>query len=139
MRIYFDTSALAKRYVAETHTDRVLELCERADEIVFSQIGIPELVSTLARLKREKRLSHQQYASLKSQFLLDIGNATTVPLRELIVDDAIVALESFPLRSLDAIHVATAKAVAPDLFVTADHRQATAASALGLPLEYLGP
>jgi len=36
MRFFFDTSALAKRYAAETGSDAVLVLCEQAQSIGLS-------------------------------------------------------------------------------------------------------
>jgi len=43
-------------------------------------------------------------------------------------------LESPPLRAMDALHVACVFAVEPDIFVTADHRQLSAARKAGLKI-----
>lgn len=43
MRVYFDSSAFANRYIAETGTAEVLAWCERASELAPSVIAIPEL------------------------------------------------------------------------------------------------
>jgi hypothetical protein len=49
-----------------------------------------------------------------------------------VVQSAIGLLERFPLRTLDALHVACALEWPADLFVTADRRQLAAAAASGL-------
>jgi predicted nucleic acid-binding protein len=41
---------------------------------------------------------------------------------------------SHPLRTMDALHVACALAVEPDIFVAADHRQLSAARKAGLKI-----
>ncbi|WP_275405454.1 hypothetical protein GL267_008335 [Acidithiobacillus ferrianus] len=38
MRVYFDSSAFAKRYIDETGTADVLAWCERASELALSVI-----------------------------------------------------------------------------------------------------
>ena len=38
MRLFLDSSALAKRYVLENGSDRVVELCREADEVVLSSL-----------------------------------------------------------------------------------------------------
>jgi predicted nucleic acid-binding protein len=49
MRIYFDSSALIKRYVDEPATDEVPAWCDRASELVVTVITVPEIVSADAR------------------------------------------------------------------------------------------
>jgi hypothetical protein len=46
----------------------------------------------------------------------------------------ISVLESHPLRTMDALHVACALAVESDYFVAADHRQLSAARNAGLKI-----
>ena len=45
MRVFFDSSAFAKRYVDEVGTPEVLIWCDRANELLLSVIALPELVS----------------------------------------------------------------------------------------------
>jgi len=60
MRVYFDSSALAKRYIEETGTAEVMAWCERADELALSVVAIPELISAFCRLRREGRITDDQ-------------------------------------------------------------------------------
>lgn len=52
-------------------------------------------------------------------------------------EQAIRCLEQYPLRTLDALHIGTALAYQPDLFVSADRRQVEAAKREGLAVAYL--
>ena len=54
MKLFLDTSAFAKRYVAEPGSEKVMALCQEADALFVSVICLPELISTLCRLVREK-------------------------------------------------------------------------------------
>jgi len=50
MRVFFDTSALTKRYVEELGSEQVRALCAEADALGVSILVVPELISTLCRL-----------------------------------------------------------------------------------------
>ena len=49
-----------------------------------------------------------------------------------ILVSVVSLLESHPLRAMDALHAACALAVKPDIFVSADQRQLSAARKAGL-------
>jgi uncharacterized protein len=138
MRIAFDTSALAKRYVTESGTSRVLELCAQATEVVVSVLCVPEILSGLNRLRREGRLSPEGYATAKADLAGDLTQATIVPVTSAVLSRTIDVLERTALRTLDAIHLAVAVDSACELFVSADARQCEAAKELGLTIERVG-
>ncbi len=135
MRLFFDTSALAKRYIAEPGTETVLERCREAREVILSVICAPELISTFNRLRREHKLSDEQYRTMKKDIAADLVQATIVPLTEAVLEKTIAALQKAPLRTLDALHVAAALESSSDLFVSADRRQCKAAREMGLNVE----
>lgn len=132
MKVFLDTSAFAKRYVAEQGSDKVIALCQQADSLVISVICLPELISTLSRLLREKKLAKANYRQLKGDAMADLADVDICQLTSDILTSVISLLESHPLRAMDALHVACALAVEPDIFVSADHRQLTAAQKAGL-------
>lgn len=74
MKVFLDTSAFAKRYVAEQKSDKVIELCQQADSLVVSVICLPELISTLSRLLREKKLTKAAYRKLKNDAIADLAD-----------------------------------------------------------------
>ncbi|HPD17941.1 MAG TPA: type II toxin-antitoxin system VapC family toxin [Planctomycetota bacterium] len=138
MRLFLDSSALAKRYVRDAGTDRLAALCAEADQVIVSILALPELMSTLNRLRRAGRLSESDYATIKQDVLDDLEEATTIELTPGAVRQAVACLERARLRSSDALHLASAMEASPDLFVTADRRQRGAAISAGLKVEPLG-
>lgn len=132
MRVYFDSSALAKRYIEERGTPEVLTWCERADELALSVIAIPELFSACCRLRREGRLDAQQYQGIKRNLLADIEDALLCETSAAVIQHAVRALETHPLRGMDAIHIGAALVCGADVFLSADTRQCQAAAGLGI-------
>ena len=132
MRVFFDSSAFAKRYVDETGTAEVLAWCDKATELALSVIAVPELVAAFRRLVREKRLTEKQYAQLKADLRADLVDALLCDTSPQVVQRAIDALEVVPLRSMDAVHIGSALVCGADVFVSADARQSAAAERLGL-------
>ena len=134
MKVFLDTSAFAKRYVAEQRSDKVLAMCQQADSLVVSVICLPELVSTLSRLVREKKLTKAAYLSLKGDVMADLADVDVCQITPEVLASVITLLELNPLRAMDALHVACALACKPDVFVSADHRQLSAARKTGLKI-----
>jgi len=135
MRTFFDSSALAKRYVAESGTPRVLQLCSQAQEIMVAVIAVPELVSAFNRLRREGRLLDTDYLFLKSELAADVAAATVIELTSNVVAQALDCLERFPLRAMDALHLGAALTSGAQRFVSGDQRQCQAARNLALLVE----
>lgn len=135
MLVFFDTSAFVKRYVDEPGTDKVLEWCDKATEIGLSGIALPEIVSAFCRLRREARITDEQYRQLKSLLLADIEDAALCDLAPAVLAQAISSLENNVLRGMDAIHIGSAVILKADVFVSADKRQCEASVHAGLLVE----
>ncbi|ACH82350.1 MULTISPECIES: type II toxin-antitoxin system VapC family toxin [Acidithiobacillus] len=132
MRVYFDSSAFAKRYIDETGTADVLAWCGRASELALSVIAVPELISAFRRLQREGRLTDAQYQIIKRALMLDIADALICDTTPQVIQHAVKALENHTLRGMDAIHLGAALACTAEVFISADARQCRAAEAFGL-------
>jgi hypothetical protein len=137
LNIFLDSSALAKRYVQEAGSDRLEEILFSASSLGVSVICLPEVVSALCRIRRERKLSQPQYLNAKQALFEDIDDTSVVNVTDQVVVRAIELLERWPLRSSDSLHVASAAEWAADLFVSADARQCAAARAYGLQVEEL--
>ena len=127
MKLFLDTSAFAKRYSAEPGSATVLELCGGAERLAVSVICLPEMISTLSRLVRERRLSAPKYAALKLTVLNDLADTDICEITDAVMVNAVQLLETRTLRAMDAIHVACAIVYQADLFASADRRQLAAA------------
>lgn len=132
MRVFFDTSAFAKRYIQEAGSQQVLALCDQADTLAVSVICLPEMVSTLSRLMREAKLSDGQYRATKKLILADLEDVDMCEITPSVMANTLRFLEHNPLRAMDAIHLGCAVAYQSDVFVSADRRQIGAAVQIGL-------
>ena len=132
MKVFLDTSAFAKRYVAERGSDKVMALCLQADSLVVSVICLPELVSTLSRLVREKKLAKADYRKLKGEVMADLADIDICQITQDVLVSVVSLMEAYPLRAMDALHLACALTVRPDFFVSADRQQLSAARKAGL-------
>jgi predicted nucleic acid-binding protein len=137
MRVFLDSSALAKKYIEEKGSERILALWKEAEEIALSILCVPEVLSACNRLLREKKLDREDYQAVKRGFLRDIEETTLVNVVPAIIEGAVKCLEAGTMRTLDAIHVASAVSSGCELFVTSDPRQADGARAMNLRTELL--
>jgi predicted nucleic acid-binding protein len=137
LNVFLDSSALAKRYVQEPGSDRVEAILSSASSLGISVICVAEVVAALCRRRRERKLSEQQYLKAKRALFEDVEDASVVNVTDQIMARAIELLERWPLRSSDALHVASAAAWSAELFVSADERQCAAARGCGLHVEEL--
>jgi predicted nucleic acid-binding protein len=118
---YVDASALVKLVIDEQDAPALRRFLEAFDEPVTSRVGIVETMRALARASVDAATSDR---------ILD-------PIASVEFDSAIAAtaavLAPSSLRTLDAIHLATALALYHvDAFVTYDRGLAEAARAVGL-------
>ena len=119
MNVFLDTSALVKRYIPERGSDKVYAVMNDADRIAVSVICLPELASSLSRLVREERLKVADRDFIKQEALADLTDADICQVTPEVVASAIKLIESNALRTLDAIHVASAATLGSELFVSA--------------------
>jgi uncharacterized protein len=120
--VYADSSALLKLVVEEAETAALeLYIAEREPVITTSRIAVAEIARALvtADLERDNRSEAERL--LRSYFLIDVSGP--------ILDDAAGLTTS--VRSLDAIHLASARHVGPDEVLVYDRRLARAAADLG--------
>jgi predicted nucleic acid-binding protein len=128
MSLYLDTSALLKRYVAEDESDA----CERTllgdTTWITARHTWVEVVRNLAKL-----LKGAERVRMKKTFAEDWARLHVVELDATTCRRAGELAESLQVRTLDALHLASAeRAGGPALsFVTYDLCQAQAARSLG--------
>jgi predicted nucleic acid-binding protein len=132
MKTFLDSSAFAKRFVDEAGSDKVEDTCAQASELGLSVICVPEIISALNRLRRERSLTATQYAEAKQRLLDDVRDADIINLAVSVVGSSIGVLEKSPVRAMDALHIACALEWGAQLFVSSDRKQLTAARRAGL-------
>ncbi len=138
MMLFFDSSALFKRYLEEEGSETVHDLCTDADAIGVSALCFPEILSAAQRLKREGRITPGEALRVKETLRADLATASVMGLNESVIERAGELLEANALKALDAIHVATAVEAKVDLFVSGDEQQIKAARKAGLKVQRVG-
>lgn len=120
--VYADSSALVKLVVEEPETGALERYLKENEPVVTtSRLALVEIARALTRVDLERDNRSEAARLLRSYFLVDV----TPP----ILDEAASLAGS--VRSLDAIHLASARHVVPDEFVVYDRRLAQAAVDLG--------
>ncbi len=132
MKLFLDSSAFAQRFIEEPGSRAVEDLCRRADELGLSVICVPEIVSALNRRLREKSLTRRDYLRARRRLALEVVDAMVVQLTPEVIRFSLELLEDGPIRTMDALQVASALAWEADLFCSADARQLAAARQAGL-------
>ena len=132
MKLYLDSSALAKRYVEEEGSQQAVILSAQADTLLSSAISFSEIFSSLNRRLREKKLTPSQYRQCKTAFLKEVEDMSLSPVSREILSTSAALLEKFSLRAMDALHLASALDLEVDLFLSFDQHQLAAAKGLGL-------
>ncbi len=132
MRIFFDSSAFAKRYIEEPGSEKVENLCAQATMLGVSSICLPEIISGLCRLRRDSILTKNQYEATKEALLRDFEDIEVCNITPTVIGQTIQILEINTLRTLDALHIGCASEWKADVFVSSDLRQVEAAKKTGL-------
>jgi predicted nucleic acid-binding protein len=144
---FFDSSALAKRYVVEAGSNWVKSICnpDAQNVIACSNLVEVEVSSAFCRRCREGHITTSERDGLIASLHYDCNaeyyllNATNT-----ILNRAIDLLKNYPLRGYDSIQLATALVANQILvshgipaltFVCADNRLCNAATSEGLTVE----
>jgi hypothetical protein len=140
---YFDTSALIKRYVDEPGRREVLELLRRNHCVVSAVLPL-EVQSALRRRVAENTVDAKRVPGILKRFAADRAYWTIIEVSREVLATAESLSNAYPLRALDAIHVASAKRFGDRTgpptftFVSADRKQTSVAEALGIRTRYVG-
>jgi uncharacterized protein len=142
-RCYIDTSALAKWYLEEPGSAEFEEFVNSIAERRISRLVTVELRCLLARRRRagEVALDYEAGAWLAFTTHVAGGVFEVEPMPDPRFNEArelIDALPNLPLRTLDALHLAAARAADATTVATADHVVQRAAEALGMGVAFFG-
>jgi uncharacterized protein len=135
---YFDTSVLVKRYVKENGSMTARRLLHRY-RFLSSAVAPVEVLSALSRRRTAGELTPRDFLAIRSRLYKDHSYWELVEVGATVLSQAEELVQKTGLRTLDALHVASALTfqAASGLtipFVTADARQREAAETLALNL-----
>lgn len=121
---YLDASAIVKLVVTEAESAAMHRWYVEAERVATSRVGLVETVRATSRTPVDE--AHRARV---------LADCDVIELDEAVARRA-AAVGPAHLKTLDAVHLATALALGTELdaFVTYDQRLAGAARALGLPV-----
>ena len=137
--MYLDTAILVKLVVREPDSDFYASLVD-GQPAWSSQLVLVEGLSALLRKERERAIDAARRRRAWRQITADVAarRLSLVPVTESLLERAYVILEachpSVAVRSLDALHLASAERCQSWPLCSNDGRMRAAAMRLGLPL-----
>lgn len=135
MILYAETSAVLRWLFAESGGDEVRAALAAASKVTCSRLTPIETRRVIRRAEREGRLSEAESADLLGIFAQALSRWAVLEVGDDIARRAEEAFPAEPVRTLDAIHLASAlflRQSFPDLrLLTADERVRTNAERLG--------
>ncbi len=105
---YWDTSAFVKQFIEEVGTGEALVLRAEALPHATATITYTETFSALRRRVRETALKEHHYHEVVRRFLQEWPAYVRINLDDSVLVRSRALLERHPLRTLDAIHLASA-------------------------------
>ena len=148
MAIYFlDSSGVVKRYIAETGTRWIRQVCTPAagNDIYTAQVlGVEAAAAIMRRVRRGEISPADAVTSVTDLQTHLLSEYTPIAVTDRLVQRAISLVEAYPLRGYDAVQLASALEVQekcdvlglpPLIFVSADNDLNAAATAEGLAVD----
>ncbi len=132
MITYFDTSSLIKFVIKEIGSEENLNIWNLSDEKVCSQLTRTEMHSALTRKVREGSVSASAVRGRLVEIDKLFSDMVLVDITSDVIDASCELVKTLPLKSADAIHLATALMVRADLFSSSDKKLCIAASESGI-------
>jgi predicted nucleic acid-binding protein len=106
--IYFDSSALVKRYLKEKGTDVVQSLTIRDEFIATSKLAYPELLSAFMRKRRAGELGEEPLESVLNRLESDWPELFIIEIHDELLPFVRSLVRKYPLKGADSIHLASA-------------------------------
>jgi predicted nucleic acid-binding protein len=138
---YFDTSVIVKNYIREAGSDRARQLL-RNHRVVTSAIAALESMSAFRRNLASNVIDQADYSAILNRFQKDRGKLDVLELTDGILASAEQYVSKYNVRTLDAIHLATAMVTGVRFpkqlpFITGDSSQRDAGLQLGLKIVWV--
>lgn len=122
MRVFIDTSSLIKKYVEESGREKLIEIMDKASEIIVSPVTYIETVNVISRICDNLKLSSRQKVKIKQVIDIDFGYFIKIDLNSELEHIAHRCSEKHLMKALDLIQLSAAIVAKPSLFVTSDKR-----------------
>jgi predicted nucleic acid-binding protein len=139
VNVYAESSAVLAWLLAEPEWPRISSLLTASERVVASDLTLIECDRTLLRATALGRMSETELSDRRREFYAAMSAWTVLRIGSEIVERARRPFPIEPIRSLDAIHLAsalTARAALPTLeILSLDDRIRNSARQLGFKLQ----
>ena len=124
MKLFLDTSALAKRYIQEPGSEELEELfLSSASDVIVSTLALPEFAAALGRKMRDREIGKSAATKAMIELEQDWNNLfIKIPITDSVALAAASLAIKYPLKGVDAVHLAAAIAAGVSLFVASDQQ-----------------
>lgn len=124
MNLFFDSSALLKRYINEKGSGATKNLFDNANLIFVSATTHIECASAYQRLLHTRFINKKEYQDLNNELSLDFQYFEAIHFDDDIKHIAIQVLEKHNLKALDTIQLASLIYVGEEIdsFVVCDSK-----------------
>jgi predicted nucleic acid-binding protein len=137
--LYAESSAVIAWLLAEAAAERVRHAIASAERLVASDLTLIECDRVLIRATSLGRITGAEAVGYRAQLNVTATGWEVLPITRGVVDRARQPFPAEPVRSLDAIHLASAlvaRSAIPDLqFLSLDDRIRASALGLGFRLQ----
>jgi predicted nucleic acid-binding protein len=108
MILYLDTSALVKKYIAESGSDVVNQAISDAELVGLSTMGRAEVAAAFAKAVRMSAITREEGLVALQLFRSEWSSMMHIQTSEMVVARADFMAWEYHLRGYDAVHLASA-------------------------------
>jgi predicted nucleic acid-binding protein len=134
MKVYVDTSALLRRYFNEKESEEVVRMLREPHTKIVSGLVFVELASVFRRACKGRQISQREHKAVAEAARQDLKHFRILTGGEELFRQAALVADLTGLKSLDSIHLASARMAGADQIMTYDREMAAAAKAVELPI-----
>jgi predicted nucleic acid-binding protein len=106
--IYFDSSALVKRYIKEKGSEKVDALLEEGSIPVASRLAYPEILAAITRRHKAGEIETLAFERIKKSFKADWTSLTVIELSAEVFRFIDKVIDKYGLKGADSLHLSTA-------------------------------
>lgn len=106
--IYFDSSALVKRYIEEHGTEKVKSLIALNEEIITSKLTYPEMLSAFNIKYKTGEINSELYNNKVAEFIVDWDYFHVIEFDDGLLPIIKSIIHKYHLRGADSIQLSSA-------------------------------
>lgn len=106
--IYFDSTALVKRYIEEDGSDEVNGLLEKQSDAVVSRLAYPEIMSAITCRHKAKEIETGAFELIKKAFKSDWAFFVVIEFHAVVFQFIDEMVAKYALKGADSVHLCSA-------------------------------